>query len=108
MIFIGILDFLGVRGYLLRNSRIPSDFCLGILEFLTRNSKFIIGILEFPTMSSTMSSLGSTRGSLFYDAISRSSWGMTQGLGILEFPKTRIPQSRIPPKTQIKQKNSRF
>ena len=39
MIFIGILDFLGVRGFLLRNSRIPSDFCLGILEFLTRNSR---------------------------------------------------------------------
>ena len=48
MIFIGILVFLGVRGFLLRNSRIPSDFCLGILEFLTRNSRFILGILEFP------------------------------------------------------------
>ena len=32
-------SFLGVRGFLLRNSRIPSDFCLGILEFLTRNSR---------------------------------------------------------------------
>ena len=94
MIFIGILDFLGVRGCLLRNSRIPSDFCLGILEF--------------HTMSFIMSSSGSTRGSLFCDEIPRSSRGMTQGLGILEFPKTRIPQSRIPPKTQIKQKNSRF
>ena len=75
MIFIGILDFLGVRGCLLRNSRIPSDFCLGILEFLTRNSRFILGILEFPTMSSTMSSSGSTRGSLFCDEIPRSGRG---------------------------------
>ena len=81
MIFMGILDFLGVRGCLLRNSRILSDFCLGILEFLTRNSRFILEILEFPTMSSS----GSTRGSLFYDEIPRSSRGMTQGLGILEF-----------------------
>ena len=85
-------SFLGVRGFLLRNSRIPSDFCLGILEFLTRNSRFILGILEFPTMSSTMSSSGSTRGSLFCDEIPRSSRGMTQGLGILEFPKLEFPK----------------
>ena len=86
--------FLGVRGFLFGNFRIL--VIEGRSEAISRNSKFILGILDFyPRNSRIPVILGldpriSIRNfRILYNEIPRSSRGMTQGLGILEFPKIR-------------------